>query len=81
MLRGIPDIIGSVLLKALADTGHGDQHHDAANQKQKISHFPGQSLCFPFISHFLFFSNRALIFSCGSMISLTEMLWFRAATK
>ncbi|MDD3213671.1 MAG: RbsD/FucU domain-containing protein [Eubacteriales bacterium] len=24
MLRGIPDIIGSDLLKALADTGHGD---------------------------------------------------------
>ena len=24
MLRGIPDIIGSYLLKALADTGHGD---------------------------------------------------------
>ena len=25
MLRGIPDIIGSDLLKALADTGHGDR--------------------------------------------------------
>ena len=24
MLRGVPDIIGSDLLKALADTGHGD---------------------------------------------------------
>ena len=24
MLKGIPDIIGSDLLKALADTGHGD---------------------------------------------------------
>ena len=24
MLRGIPEIIGSDLLKALADTGHGD---------------------------------------------------------
>ncbi len=24
MLRGIPDVIGSDLLKALADTGHGD---------------------------------------------------------
>ncbi|MBO6093952.1 MAG: L-fucose mutarotase, partial [Oscillospiraceae bacterium] len=24
MLRGIPDIIGSDLQKALADTGHGD---------------------------------------------------------